>query len=140
MRGIIQGEIDVFTRLYTRKYYVPTKVDIVWLRITFSRQASIFVYRKKKFCSASFITHPFLKYLELKESIREMRLAIKPVVYITYHKSTYDYTEMTSGTNGLDLSNLNLWPKNKNYYSRKLKFTNFDMILFTLECGFTSRP
>jgi len=103
MCGIKQGEIYAFTKLYTRKCYVPTKADILWLNIAFSRQASIFVYRRKKFCSASFITRPFLNYLERKNSIREMRLAIKHVVDLTYQKNTHSYTEMTSGTNMLDL-------------------------------------
>jgi len=42
-----------------------------------------------------------------------MRLAIKPVVDLTYQKITYSYTETTLGTNVLDLWNLNLWPNNK---------------------------
>jgi len=32
-----------------------------------------------------------------------MRLAIKPVVDLTYQKSTYNYTEITPGANGLVL-------------------------------------
>jgi len=140
MCGIKQGEIDVFRRLYTRKCYVLTMADILWFNIEFSRQASIFVCRRKKFCSASFIIQSFWNYLERKDSIREMRLAVKPIVDVTYQKSTYSYTEMTSGTNMLDLWNLNLWPNNKNYYSWKLKYTHFDIIMFTLECGLTSKP
>ena len=103
MCGIKQGEINMFTRLCARKCYAPTKGDIVCLKTAFSRQASIFVYRRKKYFSASFITRLFLNYLELKDSIREIPLAIKPVVDRTYRKSTYSYTEMTSGTNVLDL-------------------------------------
>jgi hypothetical protein len=88
--------------LHEDPYYVSTKADILWLRMAF-RQASIFVYRRMKCCSASFITQTFLNYLELKDSIREMRLAIKPLVDLTYQKSTYIYTEMNSGITGLDL-------------------------------------
>jgi hypothetical protein len=81
-----------------------------------------------------------LPHLELKVSIREMLLTIKPIADLTYQKSTYSYTEITSETNGLDLWNLNLWPDNKNYHSWKLKYTHFDIILFTLEYGLTSKP